>query len=77
MLVLTRKKGQAIIIGGDIKITVEDVSGESVRIGIKAPKTMDIYREEIFKEIMKENTSAITDKKGIQEILSKKYINKK
>lgn len=77
MLVLARKKGQSIIIGGEIKVTVVEVSGETVRLGIEAPTSLEIFREEIYREIVKENTSAITDKKGINVILSKNYLNKK
>ncbi|MCL5935792.1 MAG: carbon storage regulator CsrA [Firmicutes bacterium] len=72
MLVLARKKGQTIIIGGDIKITVADVSGETVRLGIEAPAHMEIYREEIYRAIMEENASAIAGKKELEQMLSKK-----
>lgn len=77
MLVLARKKGQVINIGGEIEITVVDVSGETVRIGIKAPASMEIYRREIYEELKKENTFAIADKKGLQQILSNDYAEKK
>lgn len=77
MLVLTRKKGQTVIIGGEIRITVADVSGDSVRIGIEAPSHMEIYREEIYKAILEENSSAIADRKGLKEILSNKIMEKK
>jgi len=77
MLVLTRKKGQTVIIGGEIRITVASVSGEKVRIGIEAPSYMEIYREEIYKAILEENASSITDQKGLQEMLSKNITDKK
>ncbi|MFZ5644525.1 MAG: carbon storage regulator CsrA [Bacillota bacterium] len=77
MLVLTRKKGQSIIIGGEIKVTVVEVSGETIRLGIDAPTHLEIYREEIFNQIREENTSAVADPKGIREILSKNIIKKK
>lgn len=70
MLVLTRKKGQAVIIGGEIRITVADVSGETVRVGIEAPPHLEIYREEIYRAIMEENASSITDQKGLLEMLA-------
>ena len=47
MLVVTRKKGQVIEIGKDIKIMVVDVIGKQVRIGIEAPKEIKIFREEL------------------------------
>ena len=58
MLVLTRKKEQSIIISDDIEITVVDVQGEQVRLGISAPKNVSIYRKEIYLEIQKENRAA-------------------
>ena len=58
MLVLTRKTGQKIIIANDIEITILETKGESVKIGIEAPKHITIYREEIFEEIMKSNRQA-------------------
>jgi carbon storage regulator len=77
MLVLTRKKGQTVIIGGEIRITVAGVSGETVRIGIEAPLHMEIYREEIYQAIMEENASAVVGKKEVKEMLSKKIIEEK
>jgi carbon storage regulator len=56
MLVLSRKNEQKIMIGKDIVITVLKVQGDQVSIGIEAPKSMSIYREEIFREIEKENS---------------------
>ena len=55
MLVLTRKKGQKLIIGDNIEVIVLETKGESVKIGIKAPKNIPVYREEIFEEIKKAN----------------------
>lgn len=77
MLVLARKKGQTIIIGGEVKITVADVSGETVRLGIEAPPHLEIFREEIYRDIMEENTSAVADKKELQKMLSKNIMGKK
>lgn len=58
MLMITRKPGERIIIGGDIVITLVYVSGQTARIGIDAPKTLPIYREEIWAEVMSENEAA-------------------
>ena len=58
MLVLTRRKGQSIIIGEDIEISVEGVTGDSVRIGIRAPKEITVYRRELYDAIREENISA-------------------
>lgn len=66
MLVLARKKGQAIMIGRDIKIFVAEVSGETVRLGIEAPPQMGIFREELYRELQQENTGAIT---SVEEVI--------
>ncbi len=55
MLVLTRKSNQKIIIGKDIIITILKVQGDQISIGIDAPPTTTIYREEVLKEIQKAN----------------------
>lgn len=69
MLVLSRKKGQSIMIGRDIKIVVADVSGETVRLGIEAPSGLEIFREEIYWELQKENISAVTSPEDILRLL--------
>ncbi|MCX7923039.1 MAG: carbon storage regulator CsrA [Clostridia bacterium] len=58
MLVLTRRKGQSIIIGDNIEITIVDIQGEQIRLGIEAPKNVSIHRKEIFLEIQQENIRA-------------------
>lgn len=69
MLVLTRRKGESIIIGEDIAIHVLEVSGDAVRIGIKAPKEVSIYRREIYEAILKENIAAARDAAGMSQQL--------
>ena len=58
MLVLTRKSGEGIIIGDDIKITVVELKGGGVRIGIDAPREMKVHRQEVFDRIKQENKEA-------------------
>lgn len=58
MLVLTRKLKESIKIGDDIEITVLSVSGDQVKIGINAPKSVEIHRMEIYNEIQKANETA-------------------
>lgn len=58
MLVLTRKRGQTIVIGNDIFITVVEIDGDKVKLGIEAPKDISVYRKEIFEAIAAENRSA-------------------
>ncbi len=58
MLVLTRKKGQKLIINDDIEVTILETRGDAVKIGIKAPKEVTIFREEIYEEIKKANVQS-------------------
>jgi carbon storage regulator len=51
MLVLTRKPDQSIIIGSDIEVTVLEVRGEQVRLGIRAPRSVAVHRKEVFEQI--------------------------
>ena len=58
MLALTRKKGEALIINNDVEITVLEIRGDQVKIGISAPKDVPIYRKEVYLQIQKENEEA-------------------
>jgi len=58
MLVLTRKKNESLIIAGDIEIEILSIDGEQVKIGIKAPKDVDIHRKEVYLAIQKANSDA-------------------
>ena len=63
MLVLTRRLGESIKINDDIKITVIEIKGKNIRIGIEAPRETKVYREELFLKIKNENQSAATPAK--------------
>lgn len=54
MLILTRRGGESVIIGDDVKITVLAVRGNQVRLGIDAPKDVSVHREEIYERIQSE-----------------------
>jgi carbon storage regulator len=58
MLVLARKINEKILIGDDIEITIVAVSGENVRLGIKAPPDVKILRSEVYEEVRKQNLEA-------------------
>ena len=58
MLVLGRRVGEGIMIGHDIKVTVLVVAGDKVRIGIDAPKDIQVHREEVYLEIEQANVAA-------------------
>ena len=61
MLALTRKKNEAIIISGGIEIKILDIQGDKVKLGIKAPKSVDVHREEVYKQIKENNKEAVQD----------------
>ncbi len=58
MLILTRKLGESIQIGDDIRITFLDIKGKQVRIGIEAPKQVMVHREEVYRMIQEQNLQA-------------------
>jgi carbon storage regulator len=58
MLILARRPGERVVIGGEILVTVMEVSGNTVRLGIAAPEGISIYREEIWLAVEEENRAA-------------------
>lgn len=71
MLVLSRKKKEALLIGEDIKITVIGIEGDKVKLGIEAPENLTIYREEIYEAIKAENKeAAAVNPDVLQELLN-------
>ena len=68
MLLLSRKPGQGIRIGSDIIITVKEVRGRQVRLGIEAPGEVPVYREEIYRAIQKANRAAAAPDESTQSI---------
>lgn len=74
MLALARKTGQSIMIGNDIEITLLEIKGDQVKLGISAPKSVSIYRKEIYAQIQEENKSAgqEIDVAKLKDVFSKK-----
>jgi carbon storage regulator len=69
MLVLTRRSSQSIVIGKDIVVTVLEVRGDQVRIGVSAPRDVDVHREEVFLELQEANRSAASPSPAAVEAL--------
>ena len=59
MLILSRKTNQKIRVGDSIEITVIEVRGDQVKIGVEAPRSVKVFREEIYDEIQRENAAAL------------------
>ena len=72
MLALSRKQNESIIIGNDIEVTVLEVKGDQVKIGISAPKSVPIYRKEIYLQIKESNKEAL-DTTASDEVLKKLF----
>ncbi|GAA3412797.1 carbon storage regulator CsrA [Paenibacillus hodogayensis] len=68
MLVLTRKKGESIMIGDHIEVVVLGSEGDSVKIGIKAPISVQVYRSEIYEMIQQSNQEATISVPSIEEL---------
>ena len=60
MLALTRKKGESIVINNNIEITVLEIRGDQVKIGISAPKEVPVYRKEVYVQIQEANQEAVS-----------------
>ncbi|QCS51439.1 carbon storage regulator CsrA [Priestia flexa] len=69
MLVLTRKTNETIKIGEDIEVTVLSISGDQVKLGIKAPRDVEVHRQEIYEEIQLENRQASKPVANMMDIL--------
>lgn len=65
MLILTRKVGEAVAIGDDIQISVVEIKGTQVKLGIQAPKNIEVHREEIYQKIQEENRRAALVSKDV------------
>lgn len=81
MLVLTRKTGQKIIINDNIEVSIVEIKGGIVKLGVEAPKNVSIFREEVYDEIKKANVQSVqevstNDLESALDILSSK-VNKK
>jgi carbon storage regulator len=74
MLVLSRKKGEAIVIGDNIELTVIGVEGDTVKLGIVAPKEVEVYRKELYLSIQQYNKEASNQAlklDGLKELLQR------
>ncbi len=74
MLILTRKKDEAIRLGEDIRIVLVQIKGGQVRLGIECPSTMRVLREELYEAVRKENLNALSSDPSQLKVLSRRHI---
>ena len=76
MLVLSRQKDESIVIGDDIEITIVDIRGDKVRLGIAAPSEIPVHRKEVYEAIQRENVQAAQVKPGdvadVDQVIAKR-----
>lgn len=58
MLALTRKKGESLVLNNNVEVTVLEIRGDQVKLGVKAPREVPVYRKEVYLQIQKENEAA-------------------
>ena len=68
MLVLSRQRDETIMIGDEIELTIVDIRGDKVRIGINAPTTVAVHRKEVYEAIKRENEQAANYRGGLEEL---------
>lgn len=68
MLALSRKQGESIVVGNDIEITILEIKGDQVKIGIKAPKAVPVYRKELYVQITDANREAIKQADVVKDL---------
>ena len=68
MLALTRKKGESLVVNNNIEITILEIRGDQIKIGISAPKDVTIYRKEVFLQIQEENKKAAAQVADVAEL---------
>lgn len=72
MLALTRKKGESLMINNDIEITVLEIRGDQIKLGVSAPKEIPIYRKEVYTQIQQENkeSAGVENAQALNELFN-------
>ena len=68
MLALSRKKNEALIINNNVEVTILEIKGDQVKIGINAPKEIPVYRKEVYLQIQNANKEAAADVAGLEAL---------
>jgi carbon storage regulator len=69
VLILTRRVGESIVVGDDVTVTVFEVRGDAVRIGIDAPRSVQVHRQEVYEELRRSNEQAVSPSEDAIESL--------
>jgi carbon storage regulator len=77
LLILTRKVGEAVAIGDDIQVSIVEIKGTQVKLGIQAPKNIEVHREEIYQKIQEENRRAALVSKDALGVVEDLVMKKK
>ena len=75
MLVLTRRCDESIVIANDIEVKILKIQGNQVHLGINAPRSITVYREEVYKRVMNENKVAVRESSASNSKISKPHKN--
>lgn len=71
MLILTRKPGESIVIGNNVTVTIVEVRGDQVRVGVDAPRSVQVHRDEVFRELARENVDAVAAAQRARGVVSR------
>jgi carbon storage regulator len=70
VLVLSRRPGESVVIGDEVVVTVLEVRGDVIRLGIRAPRAIQVHREEVFRELQRANQEAASSADRAEQDLS-------
>ena len=71
MLVLTRKPGESIVIGNEVTVTVVELRNGQVRLGIEAPRSIEVHRKEVYEQVMAQNVAAVSQAASAADVVKK------
>ncbi len=71
MLVLTRRAGESIVIGDDVRVVVLEVRGDTVRLGIEAPRSVQVHRAEVYAEVRAANAAAVSRVENLETVATR------
>jgi carbon storage regulator len=71
MLVLTRKPGESIVIGNEVTVTVIEIRNGQVRLGIEAPRSIEVHRTEVYEQVMAQNMAAVSQAASAADVVKR------